>query len=190
MSFERKPLWSGRATETVPVLLPACVRRLFSLSAVLSLLSGSLQACMLPSSRREVSPSPPTVSSPPLPQSEQTSQQPPQQPVQVGEASWYGSQFHGKLTSSGTVYNQHGFTAAHPTLPEGSRVRVTNLDNGKSVTVRVNDRGPFVDGRIIDVSRRAAKTLGILKGGTAKVQVKVLSRPKQSKNKSRQHQQQ
>jgi rare lipoprotein A len=67
---------------------------------------------------------------------------------------------------------------------------VTNLDNGKSVTVRVNDRGPFVDGRIIDVSRRAAKTLGILKGGTAKVQVKVLSLPKQSKSKSRQNQQQ
>jgi len=109
--------------------------------------------------------------------------------VQIGEASWYGPRFHGQLTSNGEVYNQHGFTAAHPTLPEGSRVKVTNLDNGKSVMVRVTDRGPFVDGRIIDVSHRAAKALGMIEEGTAKVQVKVLSRPKQSKGRTRQNNQ-
>ena len=97
--------------------------------------------------------------------------------VQVGEASWYGPKFRGKLTSSGEVFDQHKLTAAHPTLPEGSTIKVTNLDNGRSVNLRVNDRGPFVNGRIIDVSKKAAQVLGMLKEGTAMVQVRVLSRP-------------
>jgi len=86
----------------------------------------------------------------------------PSQPtmMETGLASWYGPKFHGKLTASGEVFNQEKFTAAHPTLPWGSRVKVINLDNGKSVDVRINDRGPFGRGRIIDVSRAAAKALG------------------------------
>ena len=87
----------------------------------------------------------------------------PSQPMtmETGLASWYGPKFHGKLTASGEVFNQEKFTAAHPTLPWGSRVKVTNLDNGKSVDVRINDRGPFKRGRIIDVSRAAARALGM-----------------------------
>ncbi len=96
---------------------------------------------------------------------------------QIGEASWYGPKFRGKLTSSGEVFDQHKLTAAHPTLPEGSTIKVTNLDNGRSVNLRVNNRGPFLRGRILDVSKRAAQVLGMLKDGTAMVQVKVLSRP-------------
>src|SRR5688572_4129727 len=88
----------------------------------------------------------------------------PSQPttMETGLASWYGPKFHGKLTASGEVFNQEKFTAAHPTLPWGSRVKVTNLDNGKSVDVWINDRGPFKRGRIIDVSRAAARALGMV----------------------------
>ena len=81
-------------------------------------------------------------------------------PFQVGLASWYGRNFHGRLTSSGEKYDMNDFTAAHPTLPLGSYVRVTNVHNGNSVIVRVNDRGPVIDGRIIDVSYSAARALG------------------------------
>ena len=95
--------------------------------------------------------------------------------VQTGLASWYGRGFHGKRTASGEVFDQEKFTAAHPTLPWGSRVKVTNLANGKSVEVRINDRGPFGKGRIIDVSRAAARTLGIVGPGIAAVRVEWLS---------------
>ncbi len=90
-----------------------------------------------------------------------------------GVASWYGKKFHGRKTASGERYNQNAMTAAHKTLPFGTRVRVTNLENKKSVSVVVNDRGPFVKGRIIDVSRAAAKKLGMLDSGTARVRIKV-----------------
>jgi rare lipoprotein A len=92
----------------------------------------------------------------------------------VGTASWYGKDFHNKLTANGDIYNMHAMTAAHKTLPLPSIVRVTNLENNKSVTVMVNDRGPFVGNRIIDLSKRAAKVLGFLKQGTAKVKVEYL----------------
>ncbi len=79
---------------------------------------------------------------------------------QVGTASWYGEQFQGKQTASGEPFDMRDFTAAHPSLPLGTLVKVTNLGNGKAVVVRINDRGPVVDGRIIDVSYNAARTLG------------------------------
>jgi rare lipoprotein A len=81
-------------------------------------------------------------------------------PYQVGVASWYGEYFQGKPTASGEPYDMNDFTAAHPTLPLGTYVKVTNLRNGRSAIVRVNDRGPVVDGRIIDVSRNTARALG------------------------------
>lgn len=88
-----------------------------------------------------------------------------------GIASWYGTKFHGRLTSSGEPYDMYKMTAAHKTLPLPTYVRVTNLDNGKSTIVRVNDRGPFHDGRIIDLSYAAAMKLGVNKTGTAHVDV-------------------
>jgi rare lipoprotein A len=91
-----------------------------------------------------------------------------------GVASWYGAQFHGKRTSSGVIYDMHGLTAAHKTLPLPSLVRVTNLDTGRSVVVTVNDRGPFVKDRLIDLSYAAALDLGIVKSGTGRVEVESL----------------
>ena len=101
----------------------------------------------------------------------------PSQPavVETGLASWYGPGFHGKLTASGEVFNQEKLTAAHRTLPWGSRVKVTNLANGRSVVVQINDRGPAVKGRIIDVSRAAARALGLVEAGISTVRVEWLS---------------
>ncbi len=96
--------------------------------------------------------------------------------VQKGLASWYGSDFHGKLTSNREIYNMHALTAAHKTLPFGVYVRVTNLNNGKSIVVRINDRGPFIKGRIIDLSYAAAKKLGLDISGVAPVKIKVLKK--------------
>jgi rare lipoprotein A len=90
----------------------------------------------------------------------------------VGIASWYGPTFHEKATANGEIYNQDDVTAAHKTLPMPSWVEVTNLDNGRKLVVRINDRGPFVDGRIIDLSRRSAQLLGVDGPGLAKVRVK------------------
>jgi rare lipoprotein A len=90
---------------------------------------------------------------------------------QVGTASWYGEQFQGKQTASGEPFDMHDFTAAHPSLPLGTLVRVTNLRNGKTVVVRINDRGPVVDGRIIDVSYTAAQALGFNERGVQRVQL-------------------
>jgi len=88
-----------------------------------------------------------------------------------GLASWYGRDFHGKLTANGEVYDMHKVSAAHKLLPMGSRVRVTNLENGQSVYLSINDRGPFVKGRIIDLSHEAARRLGTLDKGVAMVRV-------------------
>lgn len=93
---------------------------------------------------------------------------------EIGVASWYGPNFHGKLSSTGETYDQYAMTAAHPTLPIPSMVRVTNLENGKTVTVRLNDRGPFIDDRIIDLSRAAAESIDMTRKGTAKVRVEYL----------------
>ena len=91
-----------------------------------------------------------------------------------GEASWYGTKFHGKRTSSGELYNMYSMSAAHKTLPIPSYVEVTNLDNGRKAVVRVNDRGPFVRGRIIDLSYAAAKKLGVYDTGTARVEIRAI----------------
>ncbi len=93
-----------------------------------------------------------------------------------GIASWYGKKFHGKLTSNGETYNMYDMTAAHKTLPLPSTVKVTNLRNGRSVIVRVNDRGPFVDDRLIDMSYAAAKKLDMIQSGTTRVKVESLDK--------------
>ncbi|MBO8144419.1 MAG: septal ring lytic transglycosylase RlpA family protein [Thermodesulfobacterium sp.] len=90
-------------------------------------------------------------------------------------ASWYGPKFHGNKSASGEIYNMHDFTAAHKILPIGTYVLVTNLENGKQVVVRINDRGPFVDNRCIDLSYAAAKELGMIGKGLAKVKIVALS---------------
>lgn len=94
---------------------------------------------------------------------------------EIGIASWYGPGFHGNTTANGEVFDQNALTAAHPTLPMPVLVRVTNLENGRSLQLRVNDRGPFVDGRIIDVSRFAAERLGFRHQGLAWVRVQYVS---------------
>src|SRR5262245_57838048 len=92
----------------------------------------------------------------------------------VGIASYYAEALNGRRTASGERYDIHALTAAHPTLPFGSRVRVTNLDNGRSVVVRINDRGPYVKGRLIDLSYAAARELQFISRGTARVRLEVL----------------
>lgn len=94
--------------------------------------------------------------------------------VLKGEASWYGSRYHGRKTSSGERYNKNDMTAAHKTLPFGTKVKVTNLDNNEWVIVRINDRGPFVGDRIIDVSEAAARKLEFHGQGIGNVKVEVL----------------
>jgi rare lipoprotein A len=122
----------------------------------------------------------------PLPQSSAPSAPPPSvetqpaipgQYVEEGVASWYGVPFNGHRTSNGEIYDMHAFTAAHRTLPFGSLVRVTNLRNGMQTEVRINDRGPFVANRIIDLSLSAAQAIGMVGPGTAPVRLEVVSGP-------------
>jgi peptidoglycan lytic transglycosylase len=96
---------------------------------------------------------------------------------QTGIASWYGPGFHGKATASGEVYNQDDMTAAHQTLPLGSKVMVTNMENGRTAEVLVNDRGPFAKGRIIDLSYAAAQSINMVGPGTALVRLDVIDSP-------------
>ncbi len=100
---------------------------------------------------------------------------PPAFTLEEGLASWYGGKFQGRLTSSGEVFDTNLLTAAHKTLPFGTVVKVTNLANGRSTVVKINDRGPFVEGRIIDLSRAAAVQIDMVGTGTARVSVEVLS---------------
>ncbi len=93
-----------------------------------------------------------------------------------GVASYYGRKFHRKKTASGERFNMYDLTAAHRTLPFNTRIKVTNLENNKSVIVRINDRGPFTKGRVVDLSFKAAKEIGLIQKGTAKVRIKVLSK--------------
>ncbi len=93
-----------------------------------------------------------------------------------GRASWYGNEFHGRPTASGARFDAQALTAAHRTLPFGTKIRVTNLSNGQNVVVKVNDRGPFSPGRILDVSRAAAQVLGMIRSGTANVKIEVLKK--------------
>jgi rare lipoprotein A len=95
--------------------------------------------------------------------------------AQTGKASWYGGAFDGERTASGELFNPHVLSAAHPSLPFGAHVRVTNLDNGRSIVLRINDRGPFAEDRILDVSRRAAHELGFLRRGVAPVRIELLA---------------
>src|SRR5882724_4165942 len=98
----------------------------------------------------------------------------PTKPYQIGTASWYGSYFQGKATASGEPYNMYDMTAAHMNLPLGTFVKVTNLRNGRSAVLRVNDRGPYVDGRVIDVSYNAAKALDFKARGLQRVRIDVV----------------
>ena len=100
---------------------------------------------------------------------------------QTGEASYYGPGFHGKKTATGEKFDQNELTAAHPALPLGTKATVTNLDNGNSVEVEINDRGPYVAGRDIDVSKRAAKELGMTKEGVAPVKIEAKVKPGKKK---------
>lgn len=93
---------------------------------------------------------------------------------QRGLASWYGDKFHGRKTSNGEVYDMHGLSAAHKTYPMNTMVKVRNLNNNKTVVVRINDRGPFVSGRIIDLSKTAAKGIDLIAAGTAPVEIEVV----------------
>ena len=94
--------------------------------------------------------------------------------IYKGVSSYYGPKFHGNLTANGEVYDMYGVTAAHKTLPFNTVARVTNLDNNKSLILRINDRGPYIDGRILDCSYGAAKKLGFLKEGTANVEIRII----------------
>lgn len=105
---------------------------------------------------------------------------PPRKPalIQVGTASWYGPGFHGQETASGESFNRHAMTAAHRTLPLGTKAKVTNLETGQEVHVTINDRGPYVPGRHLDLSQAAARKIGLTKKGVAKVKIEV-QRPRQ-----------
>ena len=94
---------------------------------------------------------------------------------QAGIASWYGGKFHGRRTANGEVYNMNGLSAAHKTLPFGTVVRVHNLDNGRIIDVRINDRGPFIKKRILDLSKGAAKKIGLIGAGVANVELSLVS---------------
>ena len=93
-----------------------------------------------------------------------------------GRASWYGPGFYGRTTANGEQFNSHEMTAAHRSLPFGTKVRVTNIKNDRSAIVRINDRGPFIKGRVIDLSKAAARVLGVLQPGTAPVRLEILGR--------------
>jgi rare lipoprotein A len=94
--------------------------------------------------------------------------------IQTGTASWYGPGFHGRKTANGEIYNMHALTGAHKTLPLVTYAKVTNLENKKSIVIKINDRGPFIGNRMLDLSRAAAKKLGVLHKGTARVQLIAL----------------
>jgi rare lipoprotein A len=95
---------------------------------------------------------------------------------ETGVASWYGGYFHGRTAADGSIYNMYQFTAAHKTLPFGSVVKVTNLKNGNACIVKITDRGPFIDGRIIDLSKVAAEEIGMLNSGVSKVKIEVIGK--------------
>ena len=97
--------------------------------------------------------------------------------TQTGIASWYGPGFHGKATASGVIYNQNDLTAAHQTLPLGTRVLVTNMENSRSTEVLINDRGPFAKGRILDLSHAAGESLGMIAPGTIPVRLEIIDSP-------------
>ena len=135
------------------------------------------QGCAILRSPFETTPQPAPSQTPPTQPPAKESPAPPATLPQTGQASWYGAQHQGKQTASGATYDQAAFTAAHRSLPLGSKVKVTNLANGKSVEVEINDRGPFAENRIIDLSQAAAKALGMTESGTATVRLEQSSGP-------------
>jgi rare lipoprotein A len=140
-------------------------------------LLGCIAGCSL---KEEPVPLPP-VPQAPAPQAQEKAA-PAEKPatIQVGTASWYGPGFHGQETASGETFDQHALTAAHRTLPLGTVAKVTNLETGQSVTVKINDRGPYVQGRQLDLSLAAAKQIGLTKKGVAKVKIEAKT-PRQAK---------
>jgi rare lipoprotein A len=104
--------------------------------------------------------------------------------TQDGVASYYHDRFHGRKTASGAAYNKNALSAAHKSLPLGTEVRVTDARSGKSVIVKINDRGPYAKGRVIDLSRAAAREIGLTKKGLAKVKVEVLNMPQKGRRDS------
>lgn len=134
--------------------------------------------CLLVTGCATTRPSGPAAEIPPPPRAPTTRPTPPPTPPatsgMTGQASWYGQAHHGKKTASGEPYDRTQLTAAHRTLPLGTRVRVTNVENDRSVVVRINDRGPFKPGRIIDLSQAAARAIGALGDGVVTVRLEVL----------------
>lgn len=110
----------------------------------------------------------------PPPKSQRGVEPPARRPVMHGLASWYGKQHHGRVTASGERFDMHGFTAAHPTLPLGTRLLVTNVDNGRAVVVRVNDRGPYRRPRVLDLSYGAARALHGVEAGLINVRLALV----------------
>jgi len=106
-------------------------------------------------------------------------------PSEKGLASYYNNSFHGRKTASGEKYDKNKLTAAHKTLPFGTKVKVVNVSNGKSVTVRINDRGPYIKGRIIELSRKAAEQVGMIKKGTATVKITIIGKTSSKTSKSK-----
>jgi rare lipoprotein A len=115
---------------------------------------------------------------PPKPETPEISQDTKPLFVQTGIASWYGAPYHNRRGSNGEIYDMHALTAAHRTFPLGSIARVTNLSSGETVIVRITDRGPFIEGRIIDLSRAAAEKIGLVRRGTGEVRVELLETPR------------
>jgi len=161
-------------------MTPIQGRHTRSCAAVLTLLV-ALNGCATPRGGVSVPAAPPPRESGESPAPQQGTRPPERKlpPIQKGEASWYGAAHHGHTTASGEPYDMHRLTAAHPSLPLGAHVLVTNLKNGRSVEVRVNDRGPTVNGRIIDLSYAAARALGAVGEGVIPVTLRVLSVPAQ-----------
>lgn len=151
-------------------------RRLKSFVTAGILFSFVLPGCSSMGGRTELPPPPamteePTTPPPAPPQAQEEPTRPAQKVQEVGKASWYGSGHQGKETANGESFNQQELTAASPTLPLGTKATVTNLETGKSVQVTINDRGPYVKGRKIDLSRAAAQQIGVNKKGVAKVKI-------------------
>jgi rare lipoprotein A (peptidoglycan hydrolase) len=126
---------------------------------------GCIAGCSLKQEPVPLPPVPPAHEETPLPGKPET--------TQVVTASWYGPGFHGQETASGETFDQNALTAAHRTLPLGTEAKVTNLETGQSVTVTINDRGPYVPGRQLDLSQAAAKQIGLTKKGVAKVKIET-----------------
>jgi peptidoglycan lytic transglycosylase len=146
-----------------------------TLHSLLALVFLSLAACSLQTTEPPGAPDTSNMARIPEPRPE-----PHLRPFQVGLASWYGPGFHGKVTASGKAFDAHDHTAAHRTLPMGTRVRVTNLSNGKSTEVTIIDRGPFARDRIIDLSSAAAEELGMKGKGTVRVRVEIIEKPEEA----------